>query len=656
MGDGAWRVSGVSRRQVLRWTGAAAVATAGVAAPRPASAAVGPETLGGVGPVGAVSRSANLLDVFAVGRDGGVYTAAWQPGDAAFRGWWRVGGLEAAPCSPVAAVSRAPNLMDVFTTGLDGRVYTAAWQPGDTAFRGWWPVGGLVTVPRGVVTAVSRSTNRLDVFAVGLDGFVYTAAWQPGDTAFRGWWRIGDLQVPPGSQVGVVSRATDLLDVFVTGSDGNVWTAAWAPGDTTFRGWWPVAGGRATPGAPVTVASRAPNKLDVFVVGTDRFVYTAAWQPGDTAFRGWWRVGSLQAPPRAAVTAVSRATDLMDVFVTGSDGNVQTTAWAPGDTAFRGWWPVAGGQSLPGATATVVSRATNLMDVFVVGGDARAWTAAWAPGDTAFRGWWPISNLVTGMSDPNVPMWTRVGIAYQSENTSHSEEAQGVTTDGGAWYLVSNGNKTIRKMNNSAGLIAQATIPQGVNGGHVGAPGYHDGWVYVPVQNPYGVWRIRSDFSRSEWHPVSTTDNRLSWCDVNPQNGRLYTSMYDIFNGQTAVLFAYDRNTMQRRPEDDITLGPGTGHVDRIQGGAFTARGRFLLARCDPNAVFCFSAITGHRYGSLYVGDFGSTGSEVESVTVRGWTFGSTTAPVHILELDNDWADPDDCYLHSFWVPDPQRL
>jgi hypothetical protein len=28
--------------------------------------------------------------------------------------------------------------LDIFTTGLDGEIYTAAWQPGDTAWRGWW--------------------------------------------------------------------------------------------------------------------------------------------------------------------------------------------------------------------------------------------------------------------------------------------------------------------------------------------------------------------------------------------------------------------------------------------------------------------------------------------------------------------------------------
>ena len=30
------------------------------------------------------------LDIFAVGTDKGIYTAAWQPGDTSWKGWWRI--------------------------------------------------------------------------------------------------------------------------------------------------------------------------------------------------------------------------------------------------------------------------------------------------------------------------------------------------------------------------------------------------------------------------------------------------------------------------------------------------------------------------------------------------------------------------------------
>ncbi len=610
---------------------------------------------GGIGPVVAVSRSPDKLDIFTVGRDGVVYTAAWQPGDRAWRGWWPIPGVVAAPCAPVSAVSRSKDKLDVFVVGLDGRVHTAAWEAGDDHWRGWWTIGDLKTVLHAPIAAVSRSADKLDIFATDVDGRVRTAAWRPGDPAWRGWWQIADGTAPPGAPVGVASRSADKLDVFVVGMDGRVFTAAWEPGETAWRGWWRIGNMQTQPRTPVTAISRSSDKLDVFVVGGDRGVYTAAWQPDDTHWRGWWRIGSATAPARSSVAAESRSADKIDVFVTRSDGSIATAAWQPGDETWRGWWQIAEGTTLAGAPVNCISRSKDKLDVFSIRMDGRVHTAAWQPGDKAWRGWWVVGDLVCGMTDPGVESWHKVGVAFSSENTGHSEEAQGVTTDGQAWFLASNGSKTVRKYGDGTTLLGEIAVPQGKQGGHVGAPGFFRGRVYVPIQKPYGVWRTQADFSDQQWLPVDTSDNRLSWCDVNPLNGRLYTSMFDIFSGQKAVLFAYDRDTMVRRPEDDITLGTTPFYLDRIQGGVFTANGRVILSRSDPNGIFCFSALTGYCFGAKKLGDFGSDGSEVEGVTVRAWQFGSTPAHVHVLELDND-ASKDDCYLHGFQVPDGARL
>ena len=78
--------------------------------------------------------------------------------------------------------------------------------------------------------------------------------------------------------------------------------------------------------------------------------------------------------------------------------------------------------------------------------------------------------------------------------------------------------------------------------------------------------------------------------------------------------------------------------------------------------MFCFSAVNGKFLGSKSLGTYGSTDSEVESVTVRTATLVSGgDIHVHVLELDNDetwdWAgDTDDCYLHSYRVPEPDLL
>lgn len=610
----------------------------------------------GIGPATVVSRSTDKLDAFAVGLDGHVYTAAWQPGDTKWRGWWQVGTIEAAPCAPVGAVCRAADKLDIFVVGLDGRVYTAAWQAGDTTWRGWWQIGGFVTALHAEVAAVSRSADKLDIVATGLDGRVRTAAWQPGDTKWRGWWQIGDVLAPPGAPASVVSRSQDKLDAFVVGADGRVYTAAWQPGDTKWRGWWPVGGLQATPRTVVTAASRSKDKLDIVATGGDGHVYTAAWQPGDTSWRGWWQIGGLQTAPRTPTALATRSKDKLDVFAIGGDGHVYTAAWQPGDTKWRGWWPVRDLVSAVRSVTDVACRSTDKLDVLATGLDGQIYTAAWQQGDTQWRGWWRISDLVTGMTDPGVGDWQKVGIAFQSENTAHSEEAQGVTTDGEAWFLASNGSKSIRKYGPGVKLLGQVGVAQGAQGGHVGAPGCFADTLYVPIQHPYGIWRISTSLSGPAFSAAEQGTDRFPWCDVNPLNGRLYTTEFDHWNNANGILFAYDRDTGQRRPEDDIALGPTPIHFDRIQGGVFTRHGRLILSRSGPNGVFCFSAITGQCFGAKHLGDYGSTGSEVEGVTVRQWQFSGTPANVHILELDNDWSSKDDCYLHSYKVPQPALL
>ena len=246
--------------------------------------------------IGAVSRSADKLDIFVTDRNGVIQTAAWEPAFTdGWHGWWQLNGGRAAPGAPVNATSRSANKLDAFVIGTDNHVYTAAWEPAfTTGWHGWWQLRGGIAAPGAAVTVVSRSTNKLDVFVVGTDNHVYTAAWEPAFTdGWHGWWRIGNVQVPAGSPIHVVSRSADKLDIFVTDVNGVIQTAAWEPAFTDgWHGWWDLRGGRAAAGAPVTAVSRSANKLDVFVVGTDSRVYTAAWEPGFTdGWHGWWPIG-----------------------------------------------------------------------------------------------------------------------------------------------------------------------------------------------------------------------------------------------------------------------------------------------------------------------------------------------------------------------------
>lgn len=297
-------------------------------------------------PVHAVSRSTDKLDAFVIGTDRRVYTAAWEPAFTDWwHGWWPLNGGVAAAGAHVTVVSRSTNKLDAFVVGTDGGVYTAAWEPGFTDWwHGWWRIGN-VRVPQGSrVHAVSRSQDKLDIFVTDVNGRIMTAAWEPAFTdGWHGWWGIRGGQAAPGAPVTAVSRSANKLDAFVVGNDGRVWTAAWEPGFSDgWHGWWPIGNIRAPHGSPVHAVSRSTDKLDIFVTDVNGAILTAAWEPTFTDWwHGWWALNGGRAAPGAPVTAVSRSTDKLDVFVIGNDGRVWTAAWEPSfPDWWHGWWPI----------------------------------------------------------------------------------------------------------------------------------------------------------------------------------------------------------------------------------------------------------------------------------------------------------------------------
>lgn len=271
-----------------------------------------------------------------------------------------------------------------------------------------------------------------------------------------------------------------------------------------------------------------------------------------------------------------------------------------------------------------------------------------------------------GMTDPEVGKWVWIGQALSIENTEDSEEVQGVASNGTNWFVSSNGSKRVVVFDDAANMTnifeQGADIRQAMwadwgqpgEWGHVGALCHHKGSLLVPIQWPFGVWRIDLASGNQSWHKASALpeNDMFPWCAVHPVTGVLYTSNYD----RPTALRAYDRNTLVYRPQDDIPLGPSAVEIDHVQGGAFTAHARLLLVRSDFNAAFCFSSLNGHFFGAIVTGDFGSAGSELEAVAVREWQINGVHTPIHLLENDNDWPSKDDLYLHSYSVPSPSLL
>jgi len=142
--------------------------------------------------LGAVSRSPNKLDIFGTDASGRTLTAAWEPGfNDGWHGWWHIRGGLGKPGAPITAVSRSADKLDIFVVGTDNVIYTAAWEPAFTdGWHGWWNLNGGKAAHGSLVTCASRRADFLDVFVVGQDGRAWSAAWSPG-RAWAGWWPMG---------------------------------------------------------------------------------------------------------------------------------------------------------------------------------------------------------------------------------------------------------------------------------------------------------------------------------------------------------------------------------------------------------------------------------------------------------------------------------
>jgi hypothetical protein len=278
-----------------------------------------------------------------------------------------------------------------------------------------------------------------------------------------------------------------------------------------------------------------------------------------------------------------------------------------------------------------------------------------------------IRALLDACTSPRCGEWRAVNLSF-AENTSYSEEGQGVTMGDGMWFIVSNANddrEGLYRLSSdwSSSLITRAPYDTST---HLGAPCATGGWVYVPTQHPDGVWKVSTDLTQSVVLKAedSPDPDMFSWCSINPWSGLLYTSAFE----HPDRLVAYDASAMSNgvlpRAEPDIPITHGFPATEKVQGAAFTRNFRILMLRDVPNSdgVQCHSTLTGvlqDRYpldARIDETQVFSNPNELEGIFVQTLTTGGQVAHVHVLELDNDDVNADDIYVWHLAVPDPQRL
>jgi hypothetical protein len=212
---------------------------------------------------------------------------------------------------------------------------------------------------------------------------------------------------------------------------------------------------------------------------------------------------------------------------------------------------------------------------------------------------------------------------------------------------------------------------------HIGAPGYHDGKIYVPIEGTPSVWLLNT-------LPIKTTvleggslrqNGSFPWCAINPWNSLLYTSIFgnnefefDINtgqmipssdNGDVDPVYIYDPNH-QFAFVGEMLLGGGVMH--RAQGGCFSNNGHLYITydtdKHQKGEIRAYSALNGEFLGSkeiLYSDDVDQGELEGLSLGHIIHNDGSSTY-IHALVLDNDWPSKDEVYLYHYFVPDPDVI
>ncbi|GEM_PF-2892321 len=180
--------------------------------------------------VAAISRSKGVLDIFVSGLDGKIKSSSYIP-DAG-NGWneWFdiLNHDQFIPGIEVTALSRSENLIDLFAIDSNGTPYAASWNP-QQGWQGWTKITNGQFTPGSVISAVAQTPGHLDIFSIAPDGRVWTAAKGPQtNNEWAGWWPVGDWEFEEGANLTALTSDNHPLQLYVIGKDGESCMARYA--------------------------------------------------------------------------------------------------------------------------------------------------------------------------------------------------------------------------------------------------------------------------------------------------------------------------------------------------------------------------------------------------------------------------------------------
>lgn len=182
-----------------------------------------------LGPLTATSWGPDRIDVFGLGRRGGILQLWWQGGWH----WTDLGQAmpaafprDAALLGPMAATAPGPGRIELFALGANGKVWrywfdAHGWHSHDLG-------NGFASGERftGTISAASWGPGRVDVFGLGTQGQVLQL-WREGDESAA--WNWSDLRdrFPPervriAGPLAATATAPNRIDIFCMGESGSV--------------------------------------------------------------------------------------------------------------------------------------------------------------------------------------------------------------------------------------------------------------------------------------------------------------------------------------------------------------------------------------------------------------------------------------------------
>ena len=317
--------------------------------------------------VAAIPRNPEIVDIFTVAKNGGVYHA-WNRAPIVNRKWneWtRIDdAFQVPPGSPLSALSHADGIIELFVVHSDQKVRRQRVPVGSLAgifaeFN-WVPIGG-----DGRTFAVKTPITAVDVmgytllFAFDQKVEVVSTRRVTANAAapFDEWFRINMTQPPArNSPPGIIIKRSDSpqapFRVFFAHIDKTIYGAigkgafdhdSWLyDSDASGTGsnlveWWEArwlkySGLEVAFDAPITGLSLS-NFHNLFVVGVDGSINHLRWVAEDSNWENapngvsekWNRVGQISVPEKTPIAALSWADNHMDLFVVAENLRIHHT-------------------------------------------------------------------------------------------------------------------------------------------------------------------------------------------------------------------------------------------------------------------------------------------------------------------------------------------